>query len=277
MKKAFTLVELLVVIGILGILTAVALVAMSGTSEAALNVKCETNLRNLAAACQTYGMANGNYPHAGSRLSTTVESTGRGYETRFGEIHGWISWDSRSGITSGESPEYTSPYGSDREAQLFALTNGALWKFVSGNRELYHCPKHGGTWSYVMNEYFGWDSTGRPTTIGSSIPYGKLARADRRLLFAEMPFISAADGTDEENEGTKSDCILQYSKEEYIGFNHSSGKRNWFALVAFADGHTERINMPRSGVGEAELKELTKLLCEGKDVSFNGNTYEELQ
>ena len=66
MKKGFTLVELLVVIGILGILSAVLIGSFAGGTESARAVKCLTNMRNLATACQTYGMSYGFYPLAGS-------------------------------------------------------------------------------------------------------------------------------------------------------------------------------------------------------------------
>ena len=66
MKKAFTLVELIVVVGIICILAAILIASFGGGTESARNALCLTNMRNLAAACQTYGMAHGYYPAAGS-------------------------------------------------------------------------------------------------------------------------------------------------------------------------------------------------------------------
>ena len=47
--------------------------------------------------------------------------------------------------------------------------------------------------------------------------------------------------------------------------------------MTFADGHVEKLRQPRTGLNEGDLHELTKWLCEGKDVSFNGKKYEELK
>ena len=56
MKKGFTLVEMLVVIGIIGILVGVLVASFSGGTESARNAQCLTNMKNLAGACQSHGM-----------------------------------------------------------------------------------------------------------------------------------------------------------------------------------------------------------------------------
>ncbi len=290
-NKAFTLVEMLVVIGILAILISVAIVAMSGGTQSAHNIKCETNMRNLATACQNYGMIARFYPLAGS-----VEK--RAPEKRFDEIPGWISWysqgtyaDKNNLPTSHKASTawLVSAYTTDEDERSYCLTNGVLWKYLSGNREVYRCPVHVSAfpqtppaWSYVMNSYFGWDSSKgqRAKDLGfGGKDYGKMALADRRLLFAEMPFMGyeGLEVKTSGNAGMACDCTLQYNEGECIGFNHKSGKRDKFAMVVFADAHTERISLPHGGLSEANLKELTKLLCEGKDIMLNGNKYEEVQ
>ncbi len=290
-KKAFTLVEMLVVIGILGVLVSVTIVAMSGGTQSANNIKCETNLRNLATACQNYGMTNGFYPLAGS-----VEK--RNDDKTYTEIPGWISWYSQDAYgEEGDRPTshqasmswWSSTYTTDEEERIYCLTNGVLWKYVSGNREVYRCPVHVSafrqtppTWSYVMNAYFGWDnSKGQRAKDRGYVgkEYGHLARADRRLLFAELPFMGYEGVTvnDSASAGEACDCTLQYNDGECIGFNHKSGKRDKFAMVVFADAHTERISLPRDGLTENNLKELTKLLCTGKDIVLDNNHYKELQ
>jgi len=142
-------------------------------------------------------------------------------------------------------------------------------------------------WSYVMNQKFGYDDSqgAKPRDIDTSIAYGQLRRSDRMLMFAELQFVqnNVVQVKADASPGFRNDCTLQYSKHnEIIGFNHPNGKHGLFAHVAFADGHVEKINIPASPkgdgwaikLGQNDLKDLTKWLCEGKDVTFNGKRYE---
>ena len=67
MKKAFSLVELIVVIGIIAILSGVLLATFGGGTASARAARCLSNMKNLASACQTYGMKTGHYPIAGNQ------------------------------------------------------------------------------------------------------------------------------------------------------------------------------------------------------------------
>ena len=65
------------------------------------------------------------------------------------------------------------------------------------------------------------------------------------------------------------------SGTENIGFNHVSGKMT-FANVVFADGHVEKLRLPKAGMSDSELRELTAWLCMGEDVAFDGKNYTRL-
>ena len=64
-RRAFTLVELLVVISIIGILVALLLPAVHRTREAGRRVKCQNNLKQLGIAVTTYQTVHTVYPAAG--------------------------------------------------------------------------------------------------------------------------------------------------------------------------------------------------------------------
>ena len=336
MKKAFSLVELIVVIAIIGVLAGILFTSFSGGTESARAAKCLTNMRNLSQAAIGFATRKQNvsgssaqaYPAAGSRavMSPLVSSDG---SIIYLEDVGWISWLSKDdpyhmhrrsngghGSKSFVAVPNVSAYSTkaDDPDALFALTNGLMWGAVNGNRETYVCPEHqrvcakkGITvnWSYVMNAYFGYDYTDGGDAVGIGIHSGRVtlnsSRLERTLLFAELPF------NDHEIGGAalppnftpapspENDCVLQYKAgtidgEEFennwkgtpesIAFNHRSGKRGWCAHVAFADGHTEKLLLPKGGLSKTDL---TALLCGdddrhgGKDISFNGTEYQKLK
>ena len=59
MKRVFTLMELLVTIGILALLAGILLPAMNNAREAARRTSCISNLRQLGTALELYGAASG--------------------------------------------------------------------------------------------------------------------------------------------------------------------------------------------------------------------------
>lgn len=297
MKKAFTLVELLVVIGIIGILSAILLVSMGAGTESARAAKCLGNMKSLWNAVGSYTMARGWYPLAGSIQYRGYDES-RGMSNRqkvVNEKPGWISWDSRGKFpNTGESGcSVISAYEQDYDTREYALTNGALWKYVSGKRDVFVCPVHEKAmskksrdlkplFSYVMSEYFGWDSSHGSRSRADcwyKIEHTHLSRADRRVMFAELNWTEGATSeTPQFSTGSESklDCTLAHSDNECIGFNHKDGK-DYLAHVIFADGHIEKLRMPKRGISQNELHNLTEWLCEGKDVSFDGKKYEQLK
>ena len=305
-RTGFTLVELLVVIGILGVLVGVLIASLSGSTDSARAAQCLSNLRNLATACQTYGSTAGRYPLAGSIEYMKIdESQGMAHaKAAYYEIPGWISWASMGAYKNKPASHQssaswmTSLYADNIEQNHYCITNGAVWRYLN-NHDTYICPDHARKrkaqppqWSYVMNAYFGWDSSKGSETQGESfshVTYGNLNRADRILLFAEIPALSSTSKDVKKahvqlpepnltgGNGDEKMCgCLRYKSlsgggQGVIGFNHVRGK-DIVGHVAFADGHVEALVAPKSG----NFDDLTDWLCQGLDIVIQNKNYQKV-
>ena len=299
MKKAFTLIELLIVIGIIAVLTAVMMPVLTGGTESALSARCLANMRSLAIACQTYQMGEteaGKFPIAYSQSRTILDSAQNGKLIRHVmELPGWISWFSNYAFDSApETIEVqdswnVSCYDPDYKVRDYCLSRGTLWAPAGQNAEVYRCPKHKRTvkgvkqviWSYAMYKDIV-PGNGLGTTFAAP-------GMERKLLFAELQYLPNDKVEYKPNPSPchQYDCTLEPGDErrETIGINHVSGK-NLCAHVVFGDGHVEKLIIPsrksKSGVWRIDLshkqiEDLTTWLCQGLDVSFNGTKFEVMQ
>lgn len=298
MKKAFTLVEMLVVIGILGILIALIAANFGGASESANAAKCMSNMRSLFNAANAIGMECGCYPLAGMCYRESYNDEGESVLT---PAPGWISFD--------RAVNPVPCYGTgSREDDLHALTNGTrgkFWRASGANSEVYRCPtftknfvKKRGVqplFSYAMN-------AGRPYVSGfmsdwtfdyqsfspgleGVVHYGSYNRADRMVMFAELPIVESCE-YDPLAQRDTCDGALQFNKKiggrqfgnsdikgrtESIGFVHQDSRKRYFGHVIFADGHVERmVRPPKNGLQEADL---TAHICTGNDCAMEANGY----
>lgn len=328
--RAFTLIELLVVIGIIGILVGIMLTSFGGGTESARAAKCLSNMRNLAQGAITYAVRKeGEFPSAGSYASSKMEdpSTFK-LGTVYVQVKGWISWLSMNEYKEKcreviECANINACNANETES-MFAITNGAIWKFVGQNLGSYVCPEHErlarkhkakARFSYVMSAAFGYDQN--PGEVGHSGEKfglsGSRLRADRRLMFAEVPFGEEKKGVDNKSAswdtantampGDKAyetgkgnillDCVLQYKTtglgwaENHYNYNDLNVP-NWGGTaesIAFNHKSGKKWcahvvfadghteKLVLSDGSGISANALTAYLCEGVAVNFDGKGY----
>lgn len=114
-RAGFTLVELLVVIGIIAVLISILLPALQRARDSAATIKCSANVRSIVQGLLAYAAENKQYlPAAYNYLGTTVDINA-GTQTPNGPRYGYSHW---SGFLLGTVPV--------ESFQCPALANGGI-------------------------------------------------------------------------------------------------------------------------------------------------------
>lgn len=221
-SKAFTLVELLVVIGIIAVLISILLPALNKARQQANEVKCQSNMKQLYNCIAMYCNDNKQYlPYPnwqGDVNATTPYSIG------------WLFNANHTGWTGAPWTRTNPPAD--------GMSTGALWPYNKATG-IYHCPLYNtdsayGTeflTSYLMNGAvcsYGWP--------GSSAPGTRVHPAHKITKFIH-PAEKAIMWEPEENfhgNGAQWNDGSSYPREEYITDRHYKGSN-----LLFFDGHVE--------------------------------------
>jgi prepilin-type processing-associated H-X9-DG protein/prepilin-type N-terminal cleavage/methylation domain-containing protein len=215
--KAFTLVELLVVIGIIALLIAIMLPALNRARDASEAVVCMSNLRQIEIASMAYIAENhGYWPPAHYDFSMT-------------NLHRW----------HGTRLKDTLP---------FDFTGSPLKSFLR-TPNIKKCPSfdpakvgfEASAGGYGYNEYYLGSSIGDAPTTPMSLPdyekYVEDVPAKQNMIRRPAEKIAFADAA------LGDPALIEYSFVEppLFGSNHSSPsihfRHRWRANIAWADGH----------------------------------------
>ena len=148
-RRAFTMVEILVVIGVLATLLGVLLPAVSSARGSARGTECQSNLRQLGIAATAYCAQNADrYPAA---LLYKMQT--EGLTT--------IAWDFQTHANG-------------------AVTPGALWSFINGADRVQQCPEFMGASTFGNDPFTGYNYN--TTYIGAEGRFPSMDPASGRWI-----------------------------------------------------------------------------------------------
>jgi prepilin-type N-terminal cleavage/methylation domain-containing protein/prepilin-type processing-associated H-X9-DG protein len=213
-RRAFTLIELLIVIALIAVLTAILLPAINLMTETSRRVVCLGNLHQMALACGAYTSANeGQFPIAYDFDDDGVRSYSH-------------AWDFTT-ITQPGQPQ--------------VVIAGLLWPGQSVSK-IQQCPSFDGSANWIADPYTGYNYNtsyighGQFETVPTPAKIGQIPNPAGTALFGDGQYIAGANKLMRAPWPSPGDADFVGRWAGTQGFRHA-GQTN----VAFCDGHAQTL------------------------------------
>jgi len=215
-NRAFSLVELLVVIGIIALLIAILMPSLTVARESAKGVQCLSNLRQMVVAANTYVNQNrGRYPIAQYSAYNAPNSYS-------------YSWDFTTVFNTITSVRTVEP--------------GLLWTGRT-SAQVQQCPSFDGRSNTVLDPYTGYNYNtsyighGQGEAIVAPAKASSVRASSTCALFGDGQWANGANKYMRAPLPNPGDVTFVARTTGTQGFRHRKRTN-----VAFADGHAESLN-----------------------------------
>ena len=252
-KRAFTLVELLVVIGIIALLISILLPSLARAREQGNMVKCMSNLRQLGMAFIMYANENKDFLPAASRYPASAA------DGRCIKEYDWI-WYQTAAVPPNRP---VADRNQSRVAPYLGGFNEQLLRCPSDNIEAHVDASPSGRYlySYAMNQFF----ESRPEEPNTKVKLSQIRNPTQKVLLAEEDDRSINDGcwapgNGDINSGNDKDLLAIRHDRRKVNADdprnqvlrtHPNGERR--GNVVLADGHAEFMARKEAQKAEAIL------------------------
>ena len=239
-NRGFTLVELLVVIGIIALLISILLPALSQAQRAAQATKCQANVRSLAQAIRAFSVDNNDH-FPGFKIKS-------GPSWRYDWLAGATSFDPGS-KSSSQQPQA-----------------GTLFKYVR-NKQVYRCPAiPEGEWKSGVDSNGLFDYSLPSKFNGaklSKIPRTAQIRIDSYVANIPTPIVM-----EEHPSYINKWCDGSFCEDDQLTYNHRKGTH-----IGTVDGSVHWFGPPEermSGDSGVKAKTIYVRTPSGKEINFDG-------